>query len=945
MSDPREHDDLGLPPELAALDKELLSVRYEERPSFGPELEAELAKAWKEMPLQSAPPVRRRWAAAAVVALLAVGLSVPQARASLVRLVQTLQGDTAEASSPVPEQPGEVPVIEVETPDVELEEEAPARPVIPSEPPANPEAVDRYLGPEATFPEIVDRPGVERLVRDYYPMDLQRAGVGGTVRVLLWVDSAGSVDFVNLGQGSGVPGLDRAALQVAPSLRFIPAQRRGEPVGTWVEFDITFQPNPDEYDPFTLPAVDPVQRPEMPETLDLSLVPEWRGELVLVSPVQREAGELLEAAVGDDDLLDELGSVETILAAEPPPGVGPTTWRADVTNVLEAAMVRDPDNPAPLLALARIRRKQGLKTEARALFERGLQRALRGGSGVSPSLLAEFMYERGTLVRESWLGHRATGRLASAQVPESVCPQARVSAEGAGAYASVDHLMAWNYLCPARLGEAMDAGFEATDQAAGPDLDVMMTSFRTAIEADPAHVGANVELLLALVDEGRWESVLDGARRFIWASRGHPYGLLISGLALQRLSRTEEAEGQIQMALRGLPAAEAAEIQDIRLLLNEGMQEYVSLSAEEKDGWAADFWAPLDPILTTDVNERRVEHLVRASYAHLRFGSAASEAGEVWVRYGRPTDVRVLREASGLRTEFWDYGTGPDITFRRMASSEDMNLTPEARTYLDELRRVFPHRYGTSSRTVFTLPGQLSRFMAPVPGRVDLEIHTEVPTLIATGSRDTLDVGVFLLDSEGERLLTTRRRIPARQAPISFRAPADPEVSGVVVEVFNRRTGQAAALRDAARLPPRSVGSVAISDLLLVEAATPDTDEVDRRAPWVRPETLVGPVEDAAFGALFELYGVRDLSSWYRLRAEIVNRDTGETVAVPIRPAGEEGFRATWERRIPEGIQDPHEYVTVALTDVSGGRYTIRIVVDVPGAQGPLVSERNLDRR
>ena len=36
-------EDLELPDDLKALEKELSSIRYEERPSFGPELEAELA--------------------------------------------------------------------------------------------------------------------------------------------------------------------------------------------------------------------------------------------------------------------------------------------------------------------------------------------------------------------------------------------------------------------------------------------------------------------------------------------------------------------------------------------------------------------------------------------------------------------------------------------------------------------------------------------------------------------------------------------------------------------------------------------------------------------------------------------------------------------------------------------------------------------------------------
>ena len=45
MTHPSESTPPSLPPGLAELDAELAAIRIEERPSFGPELEAELARA------------------------------------------------------------------------------------------------------------------------------------------------------------------------------------------------------------------------------------------------------------------------------------------------------------------------------------------------------------------------------------------------------------------------------------------------------------------------------------------------------------------------------------------------------------------------------------------------------------------------------------------------------------------------------------------------------------------------------------------------------------------------------------------------------------------------------------------------------------------------------------------------------------------------------------
>lgn len=945
MTDPRDRTIPGLPPELKALDEELLGLRYEERPSFGPELEAELARAWADMPRRAPFVPRRRFAAAAAVALLAVGLGVPQARASLVRLVRTIQNVDTRPSVPLPAEPEGVSVLAVQPPRIELPpDETPAPTRIPPELPPLSTSGESVPTPEATFPELEDRDRVEDLIREHYPMELQREGVGGTVRLLLWVDSTGAVDLVQLRSGSGVAELDWAAAEVAPRFRFVPATRRGEAVGTWVEFDVVFRPNPEEYDPFSLPAVDPVQLPEGSDTWDVSELPAWDDEIVLTAPVQQEAGELLRSAVRSPAALEELGSAESVLQGEPPEGAAPTAWRTRATQLLEDAMVRAPDNPAPLLALARIREKQGLKTEARLLLERGLQRALRGGATVSPTLLAELLYERGMLVRESWLASRDVGRLPAEALSLELCPAARSSGEATTGYASSERLIAWNYLCPGALGEVLANRFEPTDRNAASDLEVMMASFRTAVESDPTHVGANLQVLLALAEEERWTDVLDGARRFVWATQGHPYGLLLSGLALQRLARSEDAEGQFELALRGLPANEVEDIRSVAPLLHGEAETYARLGAEERTSWTREFWAPLDPILTTEVNEREVEHLARAAYAHLRFGSAASDPGRVWVRYGRPDAVRVVREGGGLRTEFWDYGAGPDITFRRMGSSDQRDLTPEARAYLDELLSVFPHRYGTRARTVFTLPAQLSRFLLAEEGVTEAEIFTQVPPLMATGARDTLDVGLFLLDTEGHRVDARARRIPATEAPLAFRVPASGGADGVVVEVFHRRTGQAAALRSSLELAPDAEERADVSDLLLVEAADPDPQAVDRKADWVEPLSPLTPLDDDALGAVFEVYGAHRIGAWYRVRAEVVDRDTGGVLSVPVRPAGEEGFRTTWDR-IPSRGGVTKEYLTVALSAVPPGRYTVRVVVDIPGARAPLVARANVDRR
>lgn len=88
----------------------------------------------------------------------------------------------------------------------------------------------------------------------------------------------------------------------------------------------------------------------------------------------------------------------------------------------------------------------------------------------------------------------------------------------------------------------------------------------------------------------------------------------------------------------------------------------------------------------------------------------------------------------------------------------------------------------------------------------------------------------------------------------------------------------------------------------------------------------------------------RQWPPWYRLRAEIQDRATGDIRDLPIQPSGETGFRASWDRRpAPEGVTS--EFVSVWLGDVPSGRYILRLVADVPDAGTPLMAEQELDRR
>ncbi len=249
MSDPERRTEAeflsALPEELQALDGELAGIRIEERPSFGPELEGELLAAWRAqggVETRRTAPWARLVMAACLGGLMVAGVAVPSARASVVRLVRTVLEEAVPSLFAPPPQVRPTQGVEgVEPPASEV-------------PPSSSVSADGDReevpdpGPEAffpvayTFPEILFPEEARRIVSEYYPLGLQKAGIGGSVKVWFWVRPDGIPESVQMREGSGYRSLNYAAMRAVRDLRFRPATRGGTPVGTWVEFTVQFVP-------------------------------------------------------------------------------------------------------------------------------------------------------------------------------------------------------------------------------------------------------------------------------------------------------------------------------------------------------------------------------------------------------------------------------------------------------------------------------------------------------------------------------------------------------------------------------------------------------------------------------------------------------------------------------------------------------------------------------
>jgi TonB family protein len=112
--------------------------------------------------------------------------------------------------------------------------------------------------PYTVGPDLKNRQAAVTAVESYYPDSLKAAGIGGTVKVWVYIDDQGVVRETRLAESSSIDVLDQAALAAASKLEFTPAFNRDEVVPVWVQIPIAFSSlsgGPTETAKFRLQAI------------------------------------------------------------------------------------------------------------------------------------------------------------------------------------------------------------------------------------------------------------------------------------------------------------------------------------------------------------------------------------------------------------------------------------------------------------------------------------------------------------------------------------------------------------------------------------------------------------------------------------------------------------------------------------------------------------------
>jgi len=95
--------------------------------------------------------------------------------------------------------------------------------------------------PFTVAPALTNREEVREAMIREYPVDLREQGIGGRVDVWMHVTVEGRAEYLQIDVSSGNEELDAAALRIADTFEFTPAENRGTRIPVWISLPITFE--------------------------------------------------------------------------------------------------------------------------------------------------------------------------------------------------------------------------------------------------------------------------------------------------------------------------------------------------------------------------------------------------------------------------------------------------------------------------------------------------------------------------------------------------------------------------------------------------------------------------------------------------------------------------------------------------------------------------------
>ena len=394
-------------------------------------------------------------------------------------------------------------------------------------------------------------------------------------------------------------------------------------------------------------------------------------------------------------------------------------WR-----LLEKAAQLDPRNPRYLLEMGRIRLYTPLlRIEAERLFRKALRVAEESGQ---PEQIADVAWELGQIKERRYATARDRYMITSPGLM----------------YEASDAISQRHY-----TREFLSAHARPIENVGSVDRSEAEELYRRGLAALPTHEASAVGLLGLLYDQRRYQEMREVVRPFLDAGTGSARLRFAAGLAAYRTGHLKDAELLFDEALTRLTSAERADATDLsRIIRRRDAIAYEALGAEDRARTDSSYWEAADPLLSTAVNEGKLEFLARVAIADLRFSDAdmkqtgwRTDRGLILIRYGEPPVVATFAPSSsadaadaiGRVITVWFYPrperefvfTGPPAMNYSTFAGDMRGVTEEVREDAPFLLDNLPFAAG-----IDTVPVQVARFRGKTDSTTQVVVAASVNT-------------------------------------------------------------------------------------------------------------------------------------------------------------------------------------------------------------------------
>ncbi len=637
--------------------------------------------------------------------------------------------------------------------------------------------------------------------------------------------------------------------------------------------------------------------------------------------------------------------------------------RLEADKALRRALQLDGNNPAYLMALGSLMRKQQIYLDARRVLNRAADAVEKYPEKIEPEEQAQLWFQLGLFYEDVYLDTRDLVFVPDLPVQTADCG-------GLGSFCL-------NFTRPKVFNEHFRNAASLT-QFGDDDLQRTVDAFRRALDALPTHAPAFRRLAVHLIERDDYGEARRLAQRFQRESPDDPWGYMTLGLVYQRTGQDSLSQVEFEKGLALAGPDIADHYQSVSTILRESQaEEYEGANEIARRQLEAVLWRKSDPLYLTAANEVRVAHLGRVAFADLWFEDpsvgrwgADTEQGQIYVRYGPPQHIwQVQRDASreistmeafetrqtaakaGGRWIFWNYGWElPNFIFeKQLRYRRAKHMFSSSSKHMEEdAREIQPAVYSTSFE-LHQYPVQIARFRGAADSIVEVDFYSEVPGDKLLEQADTVELGLFVFGGpEHSELYRRTLDAPITPSPkaLTYSLPLAGGRYTVSLEA-RARDGSAAVQRGDIEVVDFRDGQLALSDLVLATSVTPKSEAPSERRDFAIQVNRRSVFDaDLVVAVYWEVYGLATDDEGfadYRVELSVTDAEGKGVLARVARAFGfgeDEQIELTYDRVVRFNGERVPEYLSLDLFDAEAGRYRLRIRVSDRNAEVVASAER-----